>query len=63
MFGLGTPEILLITLAILILFGGKKLPEMLGGLGKGIRNFKKNLNASEEDDPKKIDSTQDKPQP
>ena len=41
MFGLGTPEILLILLAILLLFGSKKLPEMMRGLGQGLREFKK----------------------
>ena len=59
MFGLGTPEILLITIVVLVLFGGKKLPEMLGGLGKGIRNFKKNLNEPSADDSKKIEPPQD----
>lgn len=37
---LGTPEIILIMFAILLLFGGKKLPELARGLGKGIREFK-----------------------
>ncbi len=37
---MGTPEIMLIMLAILLLFGGKKLPELARGLGKGIREFK-----------------------
>jgi sec-independent protein translocase protein TatA len=41
MFGLGNTEILLIFLLILLLFGGKKLPELARGLGKGIREFKK----------------------
>ncbi len=39
-FGLGTPEVLLIMFALLLLFGGKKLPELARGLGKGIREFK-----------------------
>jgi len=37
---MGTPEIMLILLAVLLLFGGKKLPELARGLGKGIREFK-----------------------
>lgn len=37
---LGTPEIMLIMFAILLMFGGKKLPELARGLGKGIREFK-----------------------
>ena len=41
MFGLGTPEIILIALVILVLFGAKKIPELMQGLGKGIKEFKK----------------------
>lgn len=41
MFGLGTQEIILILLVILVLFGAKKIPDMMQGLGKGIREFKK----------------------
>lgn len=37
---LGTPEILLIIGAILLLFGGKKIPELMRGLGKGVKEFK-----------------------
>ena len=38
--GLGAPEIILILVAVLLLFGGKKIPEMMKGLGKGIKDFK-----------------------
>lgn len=38
--GLGMPEVLLIMFLLLLLFGGKKLPELAKGLGKGIREFK-----------------------
>lgn len=41
MFGLGTPEIILIAIVILVLFGSKKIPEMMQGIGKGVREFKK----------------------
>jgi sec-independent protein translocase protein TatA len=41
MFGLGTPEIILIIIVILVLFGSKKIPEFMQGIGKGIREFKK----------------------
>ena len=37
---MGAPEIILIIIAILVLFGGKKIPEMMKGLGKGIKDFK-----------------------
>ncbi|BCI63320.1 MULTISPECIES: twin-arginine translocase TatA/TatE family subunit [Bacteroidales] len=37
---LGTGEIIIIAFAILLLFGGKKIPELMKGLGKGIRSFK-----------------------
>ncbi len=53
--GLGTSEILLIVLALLLLFGGKKLPELMRGAGRGIREFKDAMNtavATEEDDKK-----------
>jgi sec-independent protein translocase protein TatA len=41
MFGLGTGEIILILLIILIFFGAKKIPELAQGLGKGLREFRK----------------------
>jgi sec-independent protein translocase protein TatA len=41
MFGLGTGEIILILLIILIFFGAKKIPELAQGLGKGMREFRK----------------------
>ena len=40
MFGLGFHEILVIALIILLLFGGKKIPELMRGLGKGVKSFK-----------------------
>jgi sec-independent protein translocase protein TatA len=40
MGSLGAPELILIILAILILFGGKKIPELMRGLGKGVKEFK-----------------------
>ena len=44
--GLGTSEILLIVLALLLLFGGKKLPELMRGAGRGIREFKDAVNTA-----------------
>ena len=43
LFALGGGEILLISIVILLLFGGKKIPELMKGLGKGISNFKKGM--------------------
>lgn len=54
--GLGVPEILLIALVVLLFFGGKKIPEMMRGLGKGVRSFKEGMNDIEKvvnDDPAK----------
>ena len=45
---LGTWEIILIVLVILLIFGGKKIPELMRGLGKGIRSFKDGMNEKEE---------------
>jgi len=39
-FGLGTMELLLIALVVLLLFGGRKIPELMKGLGKGVKSFK-----------------------
>ena len=42
--GVGTQEIIIIALVVLLLFGGKKIPELMRGLGKGVRNFKEGVN-------------------
>lgn len=43
----GLPEILLIALVVLLLFGGKKIPELMKGLGKGVKSFKDGVNGIE----------------
>ena len=45
----GGMELFVILLIVLILFGGKKLPELMGGIGKGIKSFKKGLNDPTQD--------------
>ena len=47
--GLGAPEIILIALIVLLLFGGKKIPELMKGMGKGVRNFKEGMNSMEDE--------------
>jgi sec-independent protein translocase protein TatA len=44
MFGLGMQEILILALIVLLFFGGKKIPELMRGLGKGIKSFKEGMN-------------------
>ncbi|MBP3779767.1 MAG: twin-arginine translocase TatA/TatE family subunit [Prevotella sp.] len=44
MFGLGMQEILVIALIALLFFGGKKIPELMKGLGKGVKSFKEGMN-------------------
>jgi sec-independent protein translocase protein TatA len=46
---LGTPEIIIIAIVILLLFGGKKIPELMKGLGKGVKNFKEGVKGIEDD--------------
>lgn len=55
MFGIGMPELIIILVIILIIFGAGKLPEIGGGLGKAIRNFK-NATSQSEPDPEKLDN-------
>ena len=50
LFGnLGTTELIVILVVVLLLFGGRKIPELMHGIGKGVRSFKKGMNESEED--------------
>jgi sec-independent protein translocase protein TatA len=50
MFGIGMPELLVILVIVLVIFGANKLPQIGEGLGKGIRNFKKSTKEAEEID-------------
>ncbi|HEX9778318.1 MAG TPA: twin-arginine translocase TatA/TatE family subunit [Geopsychrobacteraceae bacterium] len=49
MFGLGTQELLIILVLVMIVFGAGKLPQVGSALGKGLRNFKKGVNDSDEE--------------
>ena len=60
MFGLGTTELIIILVLVMIIFGAGKLPQVGGALGKSLRNFKDGVKEGEEDvdekDPDKIDN-------
>ena len=49
LFNLGTGEIILIVAVILLLFGGRKIPELMRGLGKGVKSFKQGMNEVEDE--------------
>lgn len=55
--GLGFQEILLIALVVLLFFGGKKIPEMMKGLGKGVKAFKDGMKEVEND--VKVEATEE----
>ncbi|MBX7151320.1 twin-arginine translocase TatA/TatE family subunit [bacterium] len=57
---LGMPEIIVICIAVLVLFGAKKIPEFAQGLGKGIREFKRAMNSTEEEIKKGMNDTSEK---
>jgi len=59
MFGIGMPELVIILVIVMIIFGANKLPQMGAGLAKGIRNFKKGIDGKEENDitSKRIEET------
>lgn len=46
---IGAPEIIFIVLIVLLLFGGKKIPELMKGLGKGVKSFKQGMSEMEND--------------
>jgi sec-independent protein translocase protein TatA len=56
MFGIGVPELIVILVIALVIFGPGKLPEIGSALGKGIRDFKKSFEGGE-DEVKKVDTT------
>ncbi|MDR2285940.1 MAG: twin-arginine translocase TatA/TatE family subunit [Prevotellaceae bacterium] len=46
---IGAPEMIFIALAVLLLFGGKKIPELMRGIGKGVKSFKEGVKGIEDD--------------
>ena len=61
MFGLGMQEILVIAFIVLLLFGGKKIPELMQGLGKGVKSFKDGMKEVD-DDLKELNDKKEKTQ-
>lgn len=57
---LGTGEIILIVAVILLLFGGRKIPELMRGLGKGVKSFKQGMNEVEDELKKPLEDLDDK---
>jgi len=55
MFGIGMPELIIILVIILIIFGVGKLPEIGGGMGKAIRNFRDASKEAEKNEPEKLE--------
>ena len=60
LFGIGMPEIALIALVVLLLFGGKKIPELMKGLGKGVKSFKEGMNEIDPSTPSTGSGTDEK---
>lgn len=49
LFGIGMQEVIVIALIVLLLFGGKKIPELMKGLGKGVKSFKDGMKEIDDD--------------
>lgn len=60
-FGLGFWEIAIIVFVIVLLFGAKKIPELMGGLGKGIKSFKEGVKSEDDNQKKTTSDSEQKP--
>ncbi|MDR0981966.1 MAG: twin-arginine translocase TatA/TatE family subunit [Culturomica sp.] len=56
---IGTTEIIIIALVVLLIFGGKKIPELMKGLGKGVKSFKDGVNGAGEETGKQESKKED----
>lgn len=59
--GLGAPELIIVAVLFILLFGAKKLPELGGSIGKSIKNFKRGIDEANEDDAAPAPTTTDTP--
>ena len=57
---IGTTEIVVILLVVLLLFGGKKIPELMNGIGKGVKSFKDGMNGKDVVDNEKVNENENK---
>ncbi len=58
---IGTTEIIIIAIIILLLFGGTQIPKLMKGIGKGVKSYKDGLNGVDDDPKKEAEETQDAP--
>ena len=56
---IGTTEIVVILLVVLLLFGGKKIPELMNGIGKGVKSFKDGMNGKEVEKDENVKENED----
>ena len=57
---IGAPEIIFVAIIVLLLFGGKKIPELMRGLGKGVRQFKEGMKDIDPENNESVDSAEEK---
>ena len=62
-FNLGPGELIAIVLIVLLLFGGRKIPELMRGLGKGVKSFKQGMNEVEDELKKPLEDLDEKDKP